>query len=145
MTARKEEEDEDDGRTYHDIVMDEMTPRSVHHQPSLHFILIHILIWWDFMLWVLFICRDHGEGMDAYLRQHYQEQEEQQPQTGDGNGSVGIPIISGSGGRGGGGGHLLSGSSAPNATTTTHLSSSPVKKVQFELGGGAGGTPGQSL
>jgi hypothetical protein len=56
------------------------------------------------MLCVLFICRDHGERMDAYLRQHYQEQE-QQPQTGNGVVSVGIPIISGSGGRGGGGGH----------------------------------------
>jgi hypothetical protein len=94
------------------------------------------------MLCVLFICRDHGEGMDAYPRQHYQEQEQQQPQTGNGVVSVGIPI-SGSGG--GGGYHHLSGSSAPNATTTNYLCSSPVKKVQFELGGGTGGTPGQSL
>jgi hypothetical protein len=57
------------------------------------------------MLCVLFICRDHGERMDAYLCQHYQEQEQQQPQSGNGVVSVGIPIISGSGGRGGGGGH----------------------------------------
>jgi hypothetical protein len=79
------------------------------------------------MLWFLFICRDHGEGMDGYLRQHYQEQEQEQPQTGNGV-DVGIPI-SGSGG--GGGYHHLRGSSAPNATTN-HLSSSPVKKVQFQ-------------
>jgi hypothetical protein len=96
--------------------------QSIHHQPSLHTILIlHAIWWWDFMLCVLFICRDHGEGMDACLRQHYQEQEQQQPRTGNGVG-VGIPI-SGSGG--GGGHHHWRGSSAPNATTTTHLSTTP--------------------